>query len=442
MKNRSIFCALILLLCACAHAMATDLSTRIDQYLSAHESSFSGVVLIAREGKPIFEKGYGMANYELNVPNTVSTRFRLGSVTKPFTAMAVMLLVEQGKLKLDDPLCKYIERCPTAWQPITIHHLLSHTSGIRNFTSMPEYMAMMQTAQSYLDGVNLVKSLPLEFQPGERFSYSNTGYVLLGMVIERASGTTYQEYLQKAIFDPLGMKATGYDGTQIIEHRASGYSSEGGRLTNARYINMKLPFSAGALYSTVGDLMLWDQALTQGKLLSASSLEKMMTPVLENYGYGWLIGERKGMRAYSHSGAINGFSSIIYRVPAEKLLIVILSNKDGQNMSRIVHNLLAMIDGAEPPKLRREIQLDPKVFDRYIGEYQLAPNFIIKVYREGSRFMTQATGQPPIEIFAESENVFFPKVVSATLKFIENEKGEVVEMVLIQGREMRAPKIK
>lgn len=310
---------------------------------------------------------------------------------------------------------------------------------------MPEYMAIMQTAQSHLDGVNLVKSLPLAFQPGERFSYSNTGYVLLGVVIEKASGTTYQEYLQKNVFEPLGMKHTGYDSnTQILEQRASGYSIEDGRLANARFINMRLPFSAGALYSTVGDLMLWDQALTQGRLLSAGSLEKMLTPVLDNYAYGWSVGERKGARAYSHSGAINGFNSLIYRVPSEKLLIVILSNKEAQNLSQTARDLLSMVDGVEVaiPKTRRQIELDPKVFDRYVGEYELAPNFIIKVYREGNSFMTQATGQRPIEIFAESEDVFFPKLFPATLKFVQNDKGEVVKLILIQGRETHAPKIK
>ena len=225
---------------------------------------FSGSILIARDGKVLFSQGYGMANLEHDVPNTPQTKFRLGSITKQFTAMAIMILQERGKLNVQDKVKKYLPDAPKAWDEITIHHLLTHTSGIPNYTAFPEFLKTLPVRVTLKELIAKFKDKPLDFKPGEKFRYSNSGYVVLGQIIETASGQNYPTFMKEAIFDPLEMNDTGYDNaTAIIKHRASGYTRRLGIvLTNCDYVDMSIPHAAGALYSTVEDLLKWDQALS------------------------------------------------------------------------------------------------------------------------------------------------------------------------------------
>jgi len=218
---------------------------------------------VARDGSPIVSKSYGMTNYELNVLNTPQSVFRIASITKQFTATSIMILEERGKLNVNDPICKYLDNCPPAWQPITIRNLLTHTSGIRNYISLPVYLEKAADPRfSFAGFVDVFRNEPLQFAPGERFTYSNSGYFLLGLIIERASRKTYAEFVRDNIFKPLGMKNSGYDDSRtLVPNRAGGYIWTGRSFANAPYINMSVPFAAGALYSTTADLLLWDQAL-------------------------------------------------------------------------------------------------------------------------------------------------------------------------------------
>jgi CubicO group peptidase (beta-lactamase class C family) len=248
------------------------------------EKKFMGSVLVARGDKVILSKGYGSANLEWDIPNSPTTRFRLGSVTKQFTAACILLLEERGKLKVDDPVKKYLPDAPATWDKITVFNLLTHTSGIPNFTSFPDYSSTEAIPTTPEKLVARFRDKPLDFQPGEKWQYSNSGYILLGYLIEKISGQSYADFVQQNIFQPLGMKDSGYDSNStVIGHRASGYTTGAHGMVNAGYVDMSIPFSAGALYSTTEDLLRWEQGLFGGKLLTAASLEKMTTPFKSNY---------------------------------------------------------------------------------------------------------------------------------------------------------------
>ncbi|WP_342250350.1 serine hydrolase [Sphingomonas sp. OTU376] len=330
------------------------LDTALDAYLRAatRNEQFSGTVLLARGGKPVFVRSYGMANYELGVPNGADTVYRLASVTKQFTALAVMQLQEQGKLQVDDPICRYLTDCPVVWQPITIRQLLNHTSGIPNFSSLPEWDEMLSRRDYKPIGlVALFRDLPLKFAPGEKYDYSNSGYHLLGLIIERASGMGWGEYVKQRILVPLGMTHSGDDNTRaLIPHRASGYYSLGTTFINAPIISRTVGYAAGGLYSTVGDLLLWDRALVPGKLVGQASLDAMFTPAKSNYGFGWRIAERFGRREMDHSGSDNGFSTYIIRFPVDGLTAIVLSNSDRASAGK-VGNAMAAIAFGQPVTL-------------------------------------------------------------------------------------------
>ena len=264
---------------------AQDAST-YDRFVQYYVSSshFMGTVLVTRDNEILFNKGFGSANLEWDIPNTPMTKFRLGSVTKQFTAAAILLLEERGKLKIDDPIKKYLPDTPEAWDKITVFNLLTHSSGIPNFTSFPEYRKEQLFSHTPKEIVDIFRDKPLEFEPGEKMNYSNSGYILLGYLLENVSGEKYQDFVQKNIFDPLGMKDSGYDSNSaIMPRRAAGYSPGPAGLINADYVDMTIPFSAGALYSTTEDLLRWEQGLFGGKLLSKESLSKMTTPYKDNY---------------------------------------------------------------------------------------------------------------------------------------------------------------
>lgn len=410
------------------------------------QNRFSGSVLVARDGKVIFSKGYGMANVELDVPNGPETKFRLGSVTKQFTATAILLLQERGKLNVTDPICKYIDTCPGAWGEVTIHHLLSHTGGIPNFTSFPDYLPKMMLPVTPLEMIARFKDKPLDFKPGEKWSYSNSGYFLLGYIIEKASGEPYESFLQKNIFGPLKMNDTGYDHLEtILKHRATGYSLAKGKLINSVFLDMTQPYSAGSLYSTVGDLFLWNEALFGGKILSAKSFEAMTTPVKNNYGYGLGTAMTFNRKSVSHSGGINGFATNLLRFPDEKVTIAVLRNADYglPAPGKISTDLAAILFGEkyEIPKALEAIKVDPKIYDAYVGRYQLAPNAILTISKSGDRLMAEMTGQPQFELFPESETKFFLKVVDAKVTFVKDSSGKVTHLILHQAGDREAKRL-
>lgn len=330
-------------------SVPADFASRADRLCSGfvEQKKFMGSVLVARAGKPLFRKSYGFANAEWDVANTPDTKFRLGSITKQFTATAILQLVEQGKLRLDDPISKYYADAPKTWEKVTIHNLLNHTSGIPSYTGIPNFFGTgSKLPLTPAQIVKLTQDKPLEFEPGAKFAYDNTGYILLGYVIEKITGKPYAGYLRQAIFDPLGMKDTGYDVYEaILKHRASGYSMSGASMINSPYLDMTLPYAAGSLYSTVDDLSTWDRALYTDKVLTADSRKKMFTPGLSNYGYGWFIDQRFNRSHMEHGGGINGFNTVISRYPGDKVLVVVLSNLNSNIVEKIGTGLAALLFG-------------------------------------------------------------------------------------------------
>lgn len=427
---------------------AAPITSKLDEYLSAAaKQGFTGSALVARDGKVIFSKGYGMANREWDIPNTPQTKFRLGSITKQFTAAAIMLLQERGKLSVQDPVCKYFDNCPSAWSEVTIHHLLTHTGGVPSYTSVPDYVKKMMMPETVTSMIERFKDKPLEFKPGEKWNYSNSGYFLLGYIIEKVSGESYESFLQKNIFDPLKLKDTGYDHHEtILKNRATGYSRGKNGAVNSAYLDMGQPYAAGSLYSTVEDLFAWNEALFSDKLLSARSREAMTTVVKNDYGYGLGISRQFNRKMVSHGGGINGFNTILARFPEEKLTVVVLRNADygAPGPGRIGNDLAAIVLGEkyEIPRERVAIKIDPKILDAYVGQYELNPNFIITMTREGDSLMAQPTGQPKFELFPESETRFFMKIADVQFTFVKDDKGAVTHLILHQGGEQKAKKIK
>jgi len=299
----------------------------------------------------VLEKGYGMANIELDVANGPDTKFRLGSITKQFTATAILQLEEQGKLSVNDAACKYIAECPASWKAITIRQLLSHTSGIRSYTDDPAFMKpkFMRIPLTPVEILMLSKDKPLEFQPGEKWKYDNSGYIFLGVIIEKVSGEKYGAYLQKHIFGPLEMRGSGYDDTrEILKNRAAGYSSTGNGFHNADYLDMSLPYAAGSLYSTVRDLYRWDRALYTDRVLRKASREKMWTPVKNDYGYGWSIKRVHRHKQIAHGGGINGFATFIGRYPDDDAVVIVLANNERTNAGGLANGLAGVLFGEAP----------------------------------------------------------------------------------------------
>jgi CubicO group peptidase (beta-lactamase class C family) len=332
-----------------ATLLPSDISSTTDAFLNRmlEAKLFSGSVLIARNDEILLSKGYGMADREERIPNTPQTKFRIGSITKQFTAMAILILQAQGKLNVQDAICTYISDCPAAWQPITIHQLLTHTSGIPSFTRFPEYLTIAKLSLTPAEMIARIANKPLDFIPGAEWSYSNSGYYLLGAIIERASGQSYEAFLQEHIFAPLKMIDTGYEHDKAM--LATGYTST---LAKADDINMSIPYASGSLYSTVEDIYRWHQVLYTEQLVSTESLDKMFTafvPVPEadgyGYGYAWFIDKQFNRQRNWHDGSINGFQDFASRYPDERVSIILFSNREATDTEGFEKTLAKLVFG-------------------------------------------------------------------------------------------------
>lgn len=573
------FIAVILFLGTITSSFAQTKTDKLDELLNKYTEygQFNGSVLVADQGKVIYKKGFGMANMEWDIPNTPDTKFRLGSITKQFTSMLIMQLVAEGKLDLQATVSKYLpDYSKVNGDKITIHQLLTHTSGTPNYTSFSTFFKdMSRNPYTPTEMLKLFADLPLEFTPGSRFAYSNSGYILLGAIIEKVSGKTYEEMLQEKIFDPLNMKDTGYDhfGT-ILKKRASGYERKANVIENAPYIDMSTPYAAGAIYSTVEDLFVWEQALYTEKLLPKKYKDMLFGKYIpafgQYYGYGWEVGKmpigntKDSVSIIAHSGGINGFNTDLTRMPKDKASIILLNNtggaplgaitkaiagilydqpydlpkqslanalmteilekdvkaglsfyeknKDASNyslkeseMNAVGYELLqsgnteaaaavfklnteafpnssnaydsygevlmeqgkndlsitnykksisldptnqngiAMLKkmGVETEGMIKEVTVPDAVLQSYVGDYELAPGFVLTITKDGSQLNAQATGQSANEIYPKSETEFYLKVVAAQIIFNKNEAGKVESLTLLQGgREIIGKKIK
>lgn len=549
MKYHKLFILFLFLTASALHAQVSDQAKAIDEYLTGlYKSTEPGAsVLVVKEGKVILRKGYGLAKLDTKAPITPETIFRIGSVTKQFTSTAILKLAEQGKLNLQDEITKYLPSYPTQGKKITIEHLLTHTSGIKSYTSLEAVMEKREQEISVDDMINTFKDQPFDFNPGDGYLYNNSGYFLLGAIVEKASGITWGEYLKKNFFVPLKMTNTFYVDPKLPA-QATGYQKTSATEYGvAKEVHPTVPYSAGAIFSTVDDLWKWEKAIFEFKVVKKESLDKAWTPLTlnngkkESYGYGWMLSKIGDNKVIGHGGGIDGFVCHEFYVPASKLFVTVLENgspvdpagtsyeiadrvlgtsanapaaitlddksleeyvgvyelanepdriitkknnqlfsqrtgstayelipygkdlfllkgsssrlkfnrdsngkiKEAELLSREFINKVAAKTNKPIPSEQATVVVSAEVFDQYVGEYQLAPGFIITVRREDNKFIAQATGQPSFEIFAESETTFFLKVVPAKMEFKKNAEGKTESLTLFQnGQAMPGKKIK
>jgi CubicO group peptidase (beta-lactamase class C family) len=439
---RSTIIASLFLALAATGVAQTSRLDEVVQY-SVAGKKFMGSVLIARDDSLLLDQGYGLADVDRKTPNTPATRFRIGSLTKQFTAVGILLLEERGKLRLDDPIKNYLPDAPAAWEKITFFHLLTHSSGIPDLTAFPEIAAAQQNPATPAELVAYFRDKPLEFQPGGNARYSNSGFILLGYLIEKISGQSYAEFLQKNIFDPLGMADTGYDSTAVaIAPRALGYATGSQGIVPAAYTDMTRPFSAGGLYSTTHDLLRWQRQLYEGKLLQPASLKKMTTPIKHGPGLGIGVGF-KPRKAYLHDGGIAGFESHLAYYPETKTSVIVLGNLDGVGTSDIVPKLTAVAFGETVvlPSERPAISLPREKLAQYAGDYQVSPTISLIISLAGEQLLMEVAGQTPKEpLFAASERKFFLRSEETEIEFLSNPKGEISALVAKGpgGRQLKA----
>ncbi len=575
---RNVFFGLIALMASINPSFGQTKTKQIDKLLNQYleYGQFNGSVLVAEKGKIIYKKGFGMANMEWDIPNEPDTKHRLGSVTKQFTAMLIMQLVAEGKLEPEATVSEYLPDYPkSTGEQITIHQLLTHTSGIPSYTSFPNFFQdMSRDPYSPSEFLDLFADSALQFTPGTEFTYSNSGYFLLGAIIEKVTGKSYEQALHEKILSPLQMNHTGYDHhNTIMKNRATGYEKKGNTFENAPYLDMTIPYAAGSMYSTVEDLFLWDQALYTEKLLPKKYMDIMFSSYIpafgRHYAYGWFVGKtpignsKDSLQTVDHGGGINGFNTIISRIISDKSLIVLSNNTGGAPLNEITiaingilygqtydfpkkslaysileivtkedinaglsfyqknkdseayslkenemnsvgyrllqsgkvkeaedifklnieafpessnvydsyaeslmvqgKNELAIINykksielnpanqggidmlkklGVETEGLVKEIIVPDTILQTYVGKYELMPNFILTISKQGNQMKAQATGQADLDIFAKSDIVFYLKAVVAQITFNKNENGKIESLTLLQGgQELTGKKI-
>ena len=400
---------IVLLLLPFAITAQKNYPQLLDDYAQAEFKikDFNGTVLVMQKGKAVYKKAFGLADREWNVANTVNTKYRIGSVTKQFTAACILQLAEQGKLTLDDKLSKYIPNYPKG-DSITTHMLLNHTSGIKNYTDLPEFWPKAILPLSHDSMIALFKNKPLDFSPGSKWKYSNSGYFLLGVIVEKASGKKFDDYLMENVLKKAGLKNTAMDNIDsVLLYRAKGYSKNQQDIwEHAMLISMEGPYSAGAMFSTVDDLYTWIKALTGNKIISAESLKKMTTPYMDNYGYGIRIDSLKTHHRFTHNGGIPGFVSHLAFYPDDDICVAVISNNSGNSSQLGIALASIMFDQpVQKPYTPKEVKIDTAIFTKYLGKYIAAGP--IELITKNGKLYRHRDGSPDIELKPESNTRFF-----------------------------------
>jgi D-alanyl-D-alanine carboxypeptidase len=430
-----------------------DVVRQMDALLSgAYKPDAPGAaVAVMKDGVPLLRKGYGLANLELGVPIRPEMVFRLGSITKQFTAVGILMLVKEGKLALDDEITRFLPGYPTQGQRITVENLLTHTSGIQSYTDMPSWLQLWRKDFTVQGLIDLFKNEPMQFKPGEKWAYDNSGYILLGAIIEKVSGKSYAEFVSQRIFEPLGMKHSYYGADEpIIPGRVAGYEKRDHGFVNTAYLSMTQPYAAGSLLSSVDDLALWDAALYTEKLVPRALLERAWTPYRlkdgrsTGYGYGWGIWQYEGRRVVQHDGGINGFATSGMRLPDDHVYVTVLSNCPDlePSPSDLALKLAALAIG-RPLREPVPVKVPAEVLDRHAGVYRIDEKQTRVVQRDGDHLVTQRTGGPKAEAYPLSETEFFYRETSDRIRFVRDEKGETTAMVVIRryGGDELAPRV-
>lgn len=432
-------------------AVDGSLAAKVDAYVKPYVESnnFSGSLLIAKAGKIVLSRGYGMANYELTVPNSSHTRFHLASLSKTFTAVAILILQERGQLRVEDPLTKFIADYLGGNQ-ITLHHLLTHTSGIPNVNNLPGYDEKSKSQVSLSEIIGMFKEKPLEFIPGSRYRYSNSNYNLLAFIIEKVSGKSYGEFLQENIFRPLDMSETGNDaGTRdLIPNRASGYVPVGMRdVENAPYLNWSIKTGNGSLYSTVDDLYKWDRALYTEKLLKKKTLDKMFTDY-GGFGYGWTVRKHFDRRVTAMTGRSPGFTSSLERFIDDDVCIVVAANTYSGITQSMADDLAAIVFEQKYEALHPSIKIDPSILESYVGRYQFGPDFTynpgatVTVEKNGDQLLMQIAGGGTTYLIPQSETRFVDRLFGGVVSFPKDRGLAVTYLTWNFGKDFVAQKLK
>ncbi len=384
--------------------------------------SFMGVVLVAEKDKVLLAQGYGDADLEWGIKNSPDAKFRIGSLTKQFTAASILLLEERGKLKLEDPVKTWLPDAPASWEKVTVFHLLTHTSGIPNFTGGLGWDLYQRQDHTPQESIARIRDKPLDFEPGTKFYYSNSNYILLGQIVEKVSGMSYADFLQRNIQTPLGMSDTGVDiPASILPERAQGYDSVPDGFRHSSYISMTVPYSAGFLYSTASDLLKWERGLFGGKLLSPASLKKMTTPHLGDYGMGLFIRDAAHHSVITHNGTIEGFDSSLNFYPDRQLTIVVLGNVRTEAPDKIAAQLGKVAYG-ETLILnsdRKIIHVSPAILADYAGHYSAHP-FAITISAEGDQLIATTPAGRRYVLYAEGTTKFFLKEIDVQIEFLRD----------------------
>lgn len=430
---------LITSFCIVLAGFSQDITAKLDTLVSTYAGlhKFNGSVLVAKKGTILLDKGYGYRNATNKVLNDEKTIYQLGSVTKQFTAAIILKLQEEKKLDVKDKLSKYFPAYPKG-DSITIEELLTHTSGIYNYTNNADFMAKEVTNPSNREKIMaLFKDKPLDFSPGTGWNYSNSGYALLGYIIEMVANKPYEEVVRKYIFSPLQMTHSGFDFTHLKSNeKATGYFKlDNANAAPAPIVDSSISFSAGAIYSTTDDLYRWHKALEANTILTKAEQEKAYTPVRKNYGYGWTIDSLEGKRRVGHGGGIHGFITNIARVPEDDVCIVLLSNASNETLGEITKNIFNLLYNKpyELPKERTAIKVPEAILQQYIGEYEIRPDLHAVMSVKNGELIVAPTGQPESVIYAEKEDFFFVKEQDIQIQFTRNDAKEVAGFILHQG---------
>lgn len=455
-KNRFLVCFLLAFLLpllaapksgafslAAAPALDKAVEEKIDKLMSdVYQAGQPGAAVLVRlNGETVYRKAFGSADLELGVPMAPDMVFRLGSITKQFTAVAILMLAGEGKLSLQDDVSKFLPDLPLGGRKVTVENLLTHTSGLSSYTNQVEWLKIWRQDLTVSEIIELTKNKRFEFDPGARWRYSNTGYVVLGAIIEKVSGQTYEAFVQERIFKPLGMNSSCYGSTErVIARRVPGYSEGTEGFRNAAYLSMTQPHAAGALLSTVDDMAVWNDAVFSGKLVKKELLDKAFTPAKTadgestGYGYGWFLSQLDGRRTVEHGGGINGFASYGLALPDDRLYIVVLTNSDigGLAPGRRAERIAELVLGLKPAK-REAVALGDEEVKRLCGVYENAEGQARYITWEKGSLVSQRAGGPKVPVTAVSPTEFaFPESVTV-LRFSVNGKGEV-EGLRLQAR--------
>ena len=434
------------LLIAASAGFAQD-TARMDAVVQSFASNgtFSGTVMVARGSDVVFVKGYGLAHAERKVANSAATRFRVASITKQFTAAAILLLAERGRLTLDDPVKKHLPDAPAAWDTMTVFHLLSHTAGFQGLSTPPAARVPVESPDGSIEGfVAAAMKHPLESVPGATFNYTNSGYFVLGHLIQKLSGQSYDRFIQENLLTPLGLKDTGLASAANVDTRARFYNASPNGLVETELPDRVVPNSAAGFYSTAADLLRWQTALYGGKVISRASLEKMTTRGKGDYGVGIYIRSVAGLKVFNHGGGAPAFANLSY-FPDSGTTVAILGNinvSPGHELAALL-GTLAHGQTVTLASERKEIALPPEVLARYAGIYQAEGGPPLALVVEGGQLVLRPDNQGSIPLLAESERTFFIRELNVQVEFVRDASGAVTEFITSQGgRQDRVRRIK